>query len=256
MSITTQGHINHPVAIVTGGSRGIGRCIAESLAAEHYQVIISYQNGTPNAEAAVARIREAAGKAIAVSADIADEAAVTMLFDTAEKAFGGVDVVVHAAAVLTAKPLTELTITEIDSMITTNLRGSLLVNRQAAKKIRPGGSLINLSSAVTNNHAAGYSVYTATKAGLEAVTKVLARELGNQGITVNAIAPGPTETEMFKSDLENSPNGEQMRQAIIGMTPLGRIGKPDDIADVVLALAAKMRWVTGQVIHVSGGIAI
>jgi 3-oxoacyl-[acyl-carrier protein] reductase len=241
-------------AIVTGGSRGIGARIAERLAGNGHPVIVSYQNGAAAAERVVAAIIAAGGQAAAVQADVADEASVAELFASAEREFGAVGLVVHAAAVLTTKPLVELGLDEIDAMLRTNLRGTLIVNRQAAKSVRAGGAIINISTAVTRNFAPGYTAYGATKAGLEAITAILARELKGRDITVNAIAPGPTNTEMFAADLASSPDGAAMRQAIVDMIPLGRVGEPDDIADLVLALAGPVRWVNGQTIHASGGL--
>lgn len=248
--------MNNKTAIVTGSSRGIGKRLAERLAQDGFNVVVSYNNQKAKADEVVTGIATAGGKAIAIQADVANENAVANLFEAAEEKFGGIDVVVHAAAILQVKPLIELSFDEINSVIRTNLLGTFVVNQQAAKKVRNGGVIINISSAITNNLAIGYSAYAASKAGLEALTKVLARELGSRNITVNAIAPGPTETEMLANDLANRPNGEQMRQAIIGMTALGRIGTPDDIAEVVLAFSGNIRWITGQVIHTSGGIVI
>lgn len=242
-------------AIVTGGSRGIGRRLAERLAEAGHAVVVGYAHAAAEADAVVAGIREAGGKAVAVQADVADETAARALFDAAEAAFGGVDLVVNGAGVLTARPLVDLSLDEIDAMLRTNLRGAIVVGREAARRIRPGGALITLSSAITRNLAPGYGVYAATKAGLEALTVVLARELAGRDITVNAVAPGPTDTDMLAADLTGGGDPDAARQAIVGMTPLGRIGRPDDIAEVVLALAGPVRWIHGQVIHVSGGIA-
>ncbi|MEV1045671.1 SDR family oxidoreductase [Streptomyces sp. NPDC049916] len=241
------------VAIVTGGSRGIGRRVAERLAASGTAVVVTYQTAAASAEEVVERIRAQGGRASAVGADVADPASVAHLFAAAEEIFGGVDIVVHAAGVLTKKPLVELSVEEIDAMLHTNLRGTLLVSQRAAVHLRNGGSIINFSTAVTKVLAPGYTAYVATKAGLEAAGKVLARELAGRNITVNVVAPGPTESDMLASDLDSSPDPAAARRWMEDATPLGRLGTPDDIADVVLALTGSMPWVNGQVIHSSGG---
>jgi 3-oxoacyl-[acyl-carrier protein] reductase len=196
----SAGDRTHRVAIVTGGSRGIGRRIAERLAHEGYAVLISYRNEQAHAEAVIAGIAETGGTARAERADVADETAVARLFEAAERKFGGIDVVVHAAAVLTTKPLVDFGFDEMDRMLHTNLRGAFIVNQQAARRIRSGGAIINISSAITKGTAPGYSVYAATKAGLEAMTVTLAREMRGRDITVNVVAPGPTETDMLSAE--------------------------------------------------------
>lgn len=168
--------------------------------------------------------------------------------------FGRIDIVVNAAAVLPTGPLAEASDADIDACLQTNLRGMLVVNRLAAGTLADGGTIINLSSALSRSRNAGYALYTATKAGVEAATSVLARELAPRGITVNAVAPGRTETEMFGSDLARSGDPQAARQAIVDMIPMGRIGRPDDAADLIVALCGPVRWITGQAIHVSGGI--
>jgi 3-oxoacyl-[acyl-carrier protein] reductase len=241
------------VAIVTGGSRGIGKRIAERLAAEDYAVVIGYRSAAGDADAAVANIARDGGTAIAVAVDVADDAAVAGLFDAADCAFGGVDVVVHAAAMMITHPLADFPVADMDAILRTNLLGAFLVNRQAMTRVREGGAIVNLSSAVTRGTAPGYSVYTASKAGLEAMVRTLSLELRGRDVTINAVAPGPTETEMLRNEFAKA-DGDALRQFIVGSTPLGRIGQPDDVADVVLALAGPLRWIHGQVIHVSGGM--
>lgn len=241
------------VAIVTGGSRGIGKRIAERLASDGHAVVIGYRSAVEEADAVVRGIETDGGTAKAIAVDVADEASVTALFDAAEAAFGGVDVVVHAAAMMVTHPLAEFPVAEIDAVLRTNLFGAFLVNRQAMTRVREGGAIINLSSAGTRGTAPGYSVYVASKAGLEAMVRTLALELRGRDVTINAVAPGPTETEMLKTELAK-PDGEALRQFILGSTPRGRIGQPDDAADVVLALAGPLRWIHGQTIHASGGM--
>ncbi|MFD9701476.1 SDR family oxidoreductase [Lentzea sp. NPDC059081] len=242
------------VAVVTGGSRGIGAQVAQRLAAAGYAVAVAYQHGKDAADAVVDGI--GGDQALAVRADVADENDVTELFAAAERTFGGIDVVVHAAGSLTTKPLVELELDEIDQMLRTNLRGTLVVNRQAAKSVRAGGAIVNVSSALTRLCTPGYTAYGATKSGVEAITKILAKELAGRDITVNAVAPGATETDMLRTDMASTGDAEQTRRNIIGITPLGRIGTPDDIATVILSLVGETRWIHGQTLHVSGGIAI
>ncbi|OPY77987.1 MAG: 3-oxoacyl-(acyl-carrier-protein) reductase FabG [Syntrophorhabdus sp. PtaU1.Bin153] len=182
------------VAIITGGSRGIGRRIAERLAQANYAVVINYRSETAKADEVVAGITKAGGVAKAVSGDVADETAMARLFETAEREFGGVDVVVHVAGILSVTPLADFDLKRMDEILRTNLRGTLVVNQQAARKVHSGGAIINISSAITNNLAPGHSVYAVTKAGLEALTKVLAKELGERNITVNTVAPTTLKT--------------------------------------------------------------
>lgn len=241
------------VAIITGGSRGIGKRIAERLAAESHAVFIGYRSASEEADAVVRGIERAGGVATAVAVDVADEASVAALFDAAEAAYGGVDIVVHAAAMMITHPLADFPVAEIDAILRTNLFGAFLVNRQAMTRVREGGAIINLSSGGTRTPAPGYSVYVASKAGLEAMVRTLSLELRGRDVTINAVAPGPTETEMLKTELAK-PDGEALRQFILGSTPRGRIGQPDDAADVVLALAGPLRWIHGQTIHASGGM--
>ena len=242
------------VAIVTGASRGIGRRVAERLASEGLAVLVGFHREADRAGEVVAGIVGTGGRARVMQVDVADGASVRASFEAATSAFGGVDVVVHAAATLPHKPLVEFSDDELDAVLRTNLLGTLLVNREAARRLRRGGTLVNVSSAIMRNLAPGYLAYAATKAGLETATRILARELSGRDITVNAVAPGPTDTEMFAADLANSPNGAAMRQAIVDATPLQRIGTPDDIADLVCFLVGPARWVNGQVIHASGGL--
>lgn len=251
--IQKEGSNTRRVAIVTGGSRGIGRRIAERLAHAQYAVLINYQQATTQADEVISGIARAGGIARGYCGDIADENAIAELFDIAEQEFGGIDVVVHAAAILPMKPLIEFDIDEVGLVLKTNLLGTFIINQQAALKVRRGGAIINISSAITRTLSPGYSAYAASKAGMEALTMILARELKGQDITVNAVAPGPTETDMLFADLANNQNGEQMRQSLIDAVPLQRIGTPEDIAEIVLALAGPVRWVNGQIIHTNGG---
>ncbi|MFD5633381.1 SDR family oxidoreductase [Streptomyces sp. NPDC127077] len=239
------------VAIVTGGSRGIGRESAERLAREGYAVVVNYAGNAAEADKAVAAIAEAGGQAVAFRADVAEEAEVAALFDTAEKTFGGVDVVVHAAGVMTLAPLVDLDLDALDRMHRTNIRGTFVVDQQAARRLRTGGAIINFSSSVLALAIPGYTAYAATKGAVEAMTLILAREMRGRDITVNAVAPGPTATALFLDGKD-----EETIARMAAQPPLERLGTPEDIASVVAFLAGPSgRWVNGQVLRANGGIA-
>ncbi|QIY71681.1 SDR family oxidoreductase [Streptomyces sp. RLB1-33] len=239
------------VAVVTGGSRGIGREAAERLAADGYAVVVNYAGNEAEADKTVAAIAEAGGEAIAVRADVADETEVAALFDATESAFGGVDVVVHAAGVMVLAPLVDLDLDTLDRMHRTNIRGTFVVDQQAARRLRAGGALINFSSSVLALAIPGYSAYAATKGAVEAMTLIVARELRGRDVTVNAVAPGPTATALFLDGKD-----EETIARMAAQPPLERLGTPRDIADVVSFLAGPAgRWVNGQVLRANGGIA-
>jgi len=237
-------------AIVTGASRGIGAAITERLAHDGFAVVVNYSGNADAAAELVAKIQAASGRAVAVRADVADPAAVSALFDAAEQAFGGVDVLVNNAGVMTLSPLVDTTDDGFDRMMAVNLKGVFNGIREAGRRLQGGGRIISFSSSVVGLYQPGYAVYAATKAGVEAMTHVVAKELGPRGITVNAVAPGPVATELFldgKSD-------EQVAQ-IAGMNPFGRLGEPENIARVVSFLASPDGgWVSGQVIRANGGV--
>lgn len=237
------------VAVVTGGSRGIGRESAERLAADGFAVVVNYAGNRTEAEAAVAAITAAGGEAFAQQADVADEVAVAALFDAAEETFGGVDVVVHAAGVIALAPLAELELDTLDRMHRTNIRGTFVVDQQAARRLREGGAIINFSSSVLSLALPGYTAYAATKGAVEAMTLILARELRGRDVTVNAVAPGPTATALFLDGKD-----EETVARMAAQPPLERLGTPQDIAEVVSFLAYPARWVNGQVLRANGGI--
>lgn len=234
------------VAIVTGGSRGIGRAVVSRLAADGYKVVVGYAGNRDEAEAAV---REA-GDAIAVKADVADEAAVAALFDAAEQTFGGVDVVVHAAGRMTLSPVADLALDELDALHRTNIRGTFVVAQQAVRRLREGGALITFSSSVIALAFPGYAAYAASKGAVEAMTLVLARELRGRDVTVNTVAPGPTATALFLEANDEETIAQRAKQP-----PLERLGTPEDIAGVVAFLAGREgHWVNGQILRANGGI--
>ncbi|NYF09116.1 3-oxoacyl-[acyl-carrier protein] reductase [Leifsonia sp. AK011] len=238
------------VAIVTGGSRGIGRAVAQRLAADGCRVVVAYASNDAEASATVESIAAAGGEAIAVRTDVADEGAVDELFATASDRFGGVDVVVNAAGVMKLSPIADLDLDDFDRMVRTNLRGTVVVSRAAARHVRAGGAILNFSTSITRTSLAAYGAYAATKAAVEALGLILARELAGRDITVNTIAPGPTATELFLTGKDNA-----LIERLAAANPMNRLGKPEDIAEVVSALAGDARWINGQVIFANGGMA-
>jgi 3-oxoacyl-[acyl-carrier protein] reductase len=238
------------VALVTGASRGIGMAIAERLARDGFKLIINYSENATPAEALVRKLEEAGGHAIAVKADISDPSAVRQMFEAAEAAFGGVDVLVNNAGIMALASIAETDDASFDRHIAVNLRGTFNTLREAAKRLRAGGRIVNFSSSVVGLLMPTYGVYVATKAAVEGLTSVLAKELRGRNITVNAVAPGPTATDLF---LKGKP--QEVVDRMAKMAPLERLGQPSDIADVVSFLAGPdAAWVNGQVLRANGGI--
>ncbi|MGP4669548.1 SDR family oxidoreductase [Agrobacterium pusense] len=241
---------SHRIAIVTGSSRGIGAAIAERLAADGFTVVINYAGSAGPAEALASRIEAKAGKALTAQADVSDPAAVARMFDTTEAAFGGVDVLVNNAGIMKLASLADGDDALIDSTNAINLKGSINTLREAAKRLRDGGRIINLSSSVVGLFQPTYGVYAATEAGVEALTHVLSKELRGRNITVNAVAPGPTATALF---LDGKP--QEVVEHLSKLAPLERLGEPQDIANTVAFLAGPDgAWINGQVLRANDGI--
>jgi len=241
---------NAKVALVTGASRGIGMAVAERLARDGFKLIINYSGDAAPAEALVRKLEDAGGRAFAVKADISDPSAVRKMFDAAEAAFGGIDVLVNNAGIMTLAPIADTDDASFDRHIAVNLKGTFNTLREAAKRLRAGGRIVNFSSTVVGMLMPTYGVYVATKAAVEGLTSVLAKELRGRYITVNAVAPGPTATDLF---LKGKP--QEVVDRMAKMAPLERLGQPSDIADVVSFLAGPdAAWVNGQVLRVNGGI--
>ncbi|MFT4065170.1 SDR family oxidoreductase [Paraburkholderia sp.] len=249
--MSTQANVSK-VAIVTGASRGIGAAIAKRLAADGIAVVVNYAGRAADAQAVVDSIEAAGGRAATIQADVAVPAQVAALFDQTVTLFGGVDIVVNNAGIMQPGlvSLVDTDDTLFDRLIAINLKGTFNTLRVAAKKLRSGGRIINFSSSVQALALPGYSVYAATKAAVETMTNIFAKELRGRHITVNAVAPGPTATELFLKD--KTP--EQVEH-LAKMPPLERLGQPEDIAAVVSFLASDAAgWVDGQTLRVNGGI--
>jgi len=241
---------NNKVALVTGGSRGIGAAIVERLVSDGFTVAINYAGNVVAAEALLQKIQAAGGQGMILQADVADSAAFTHMFDAVEAAFGGVDVLVNNAGIIHYANLVDFDDATFDRLIAVNLKGTFNGMREAAKRLRDGGRIINLSTSVLGMMLPTYSVYAASKAAVEAMTSVLAKELRGRNITVNAVSPGPTATDLF---LDGKP--QEVIDRMAKMAPLERLGEPVDIARVVSFVAsAEGGWVNGQVLRANGGI--
>ncbi|HHW4286860.1 TPA: SDR family oxidoreductase [Yersinia enterocolitica] len=238
------------VAIVTGASRGIGVAIAERLAQEGYTVLINYSRADDEAEALVRKIQQAGGNALSAKGDISDPAAVAQLFTKAETAFGGVDVLVNNAGIMSLSTVADSDDEHFDRQIAINLKGSFNGMREAARRLRNGGRIVNFSTSVVGLKLEKYAVYAATKAAVETMTAILAKELRGRDITVNAVAPGPTATDLFLNG-----KSAELIEKMAKMAPLERLGTPEDIAAAVAFLVGKDGgWINGQVLRANGGL--
>lgn len=238
------------VAIVTGASRGIGAAVAQRLAQDGFAVAVNYAGNTASADALIKQIETAGGKAIAVKADVADAAAVRALFDTVEKTFGGLDVLVNNAGIMQLAKIADTDDAQFDRQIAINLKGTFNGLREAARRMRNGGRIINFSTSVVGTKLESYGIYTATKAAVESLTAILSKEMRGRSITVNAVAPGPTATDLFLTG--KSP---ELVERMAKMPPLERIATPEEIAGVVSFLAGPDGgWVNGQVLRANGGL--
>ncbi|MFE1591429.1 SDR family oxidoreductase [Nocardia sp. NPDC058705] len=246
---TTSGKSGR-VAVVTGGSRGIGRAISLELAARGNTVVVNYTDNAAAAEETVATIAAAGGTATAVKADVADEDAVSALFDRAAAEFGGVDVVVNSAGRLALSTIADLDLTVLDALHRVNIRGTFVVAKQAARRLRGGGSFVSMSTSVVGTQLPTYGAYAASKGAVEAITLILARELRGRDITVNAVAPGPTATALFLDG-----KSEDQIATLAKNPPLERLGTPEDIARVVAFLTGpEGHWINGQILRANGGM--
>lgn len=236
-------------ALVTASSRGIGRAIALCLADRGANVVVNYNQHPQAADDTVAAITSAGGKAIAVQADLGSTAAVERIFAEATEAFGALDIVVNNVGINLVSPIATTDESDFDRIVAVNFKGSFLVMKHAANAVSDNGRIINISTGNTRVSMPFIGVYAATKAAVEQMGFSLARELGSRGVTVNAVLPGLTDTDGLRPEIR------EHAASIIEMTPLGRIGTPEDVAEVVAFLASEeARWVTGQTIGASGGL--
>jgi len=242
---------NHPVALITGASRGIGAAIARRLSREGYAVAVNYASNAVEAQALAGELAASGAPAIAVRADVSDGEQVRQLFDTVEQQLGTVQVLVNNAGILKTAPLAEMTDQAFAQSFAINTQGVFNTLREAAGRLGEGGRIVNLSTSALALNLPGYAVYNGTKAAVEAFTRVFARELRGRRITVNAVAPGPVATELFL----DGKTPEQIAH-FTKMPPLERLGQPDDIAGIVAFLVGESgSWINGQVVRANGGIA-
>ena len=238
------------VAIVTGASRGIGAAVAERLATDGFTVIVNYSGDAKPAAALAAKIDGSGGRALAVKADVGNAAAVQAMFDQAEKTFGGIDILINNAGIMKLATVADSDKAMFDQQIAVNIKGSFNTMREAARRLREGGRIVNFSTSVVGTKLETYGVYAATKAAVETITAILAKELRGRNITVNAVAPGPVATDLFL--IGKSP---ELIERMAKMDPMERLGTPDDIASVVAFLVGPDGgWINGQVLRANGGM--
>lgn len=237
-------------AIVTGASRGIGAEIARRLAEDGIDVVVNYVSSANAAEEVVSAITAEGGNAIAAQADIGTQKGIATLFDKAEEAYGKVDILVNNGGVLLLAPFKDFDDETFEREVAINLGGTFRGIREAANRLNDGGSIVNFSTSVVGTKLPSYGVYAATKAAVETMTHIAAKELAARNITVNAVAPGPVATDLF---LEGK--SDELIARLTSMIPAGRLGEPDDISEVVAFLVSDAaRYVTGQVLRVNGGL--
>ncbi|MFI7386403.1 SDR family oxidoreductase [Streptomyces sp. NPDC049813] len=239
-------------AVVTGGSRGIGRAIVERLCRDGVDVVFNYAASEDAAADVVRAVRADGGKVRAIRLDLGEPDAAERLMEAADAHLGALDILVNNAAMsFTPAPLAETDAEVFDRLMAGNTRSVFLTMRHAARHMRDGGRIVNISTLNTTRPVPGIAPYAASKGAIEQLTAVAARELGPRGITVNTVSPGATDTDLLRGT-----NPPEALDAVIGRTPLGRLGRPSDVADVVAFLTGPDgRWITGQNLRASGGLA-
>jgi 3-oxoacyl-[acyl-carrier protein] reductase len=238
------------VAIVTGASRGIGAAVAERLASDGLTVIVNYSGDVKSAEALTAKIERGGGRALPVKADVSNPKAVREMFDKAAATFGGIDVLINNAGIMKLATIVDSDDALFDQQIAINLKGSFNTMREAAKRLRNGGRIVNFSTSVVGTKLETYGVYAATKSAVETMTAILSKELRGRNITVNAVAPGPVATELFLTG-----KSQELIDRLARMNPMERLGTPEDIASTVAFLVGPDGgWINGQVLRANGGM--
>jgi len=241
---------SNKVAIVTGASRGIGAAIAERLAKDGMTVVVNFAGSVDNAQALVDKIEASGGRAVTAQADVSDPAAFARMFDRAETSFGGVDILVNNAGIMTLAKMADSSDELFDRQVAINLKGTFNGLREASKRLRNGGRIVNFSTSVVGTKLETYGIYAATKAAIETMTAIVSKEMRGRSITVNAVAPGPTSTDMFLNG-----KSEELVERLAKLNPFERLGTPEDIASVVSFLVGPDGgWINGQVLRANGGM--
>ena len=242
--------LQNKVAVITGASRGIGAEISRTLANAGAKTVVNYVRNQQAADKIYAKITDAGGECLTVKADVSQAVAVRQLFDTAINHFGRIDILVNNAGILVFKKIAVISDDEFDQIVDINLKSIFYSLREAASRLSDNGRIVNISSTVTRLMLPKYGAYAATKGAVEQLTHIFAKEVGERGITVNAVSPGPVNTELFRAE-----KTEEEIKCMAALATLGRIGEPEDVARVVLFLVSEESgWISGQNIAVNGGI--
>jgi|SRR5690606_3998517 len=243
--------LQNKTAIITGSSKGLGKKTALQLAQNGANVVVNYNSNQAEAQATVQQIISSGGKAIAVKADVSQSQDIAYLFDQTIEHFGQVDIVINNAGIMITKPLKDFTDEEFDRQFAINVKSVFMMMKTASERLSQNGRIINISSSTSRLSMPTYAVYSAAKAAVEQMTKVFAKEIGSRGITVNAVLPGPMNTELFTKG-----KSEEMISRITSLSAFNRIGEVEDIVPMILFLCSEQsQWITGQNIGANGGMA-
>ena len=249
MAQNQEKRLTGKVALVTGASRGIGKTIAEELALNGAKVVVNYAGSAEKAAQVVTDIKDQGGEALAIQADISRVSEVARLFREALEFYGRLDILVNNAGIMITKTIAAVTEEDFDGIFAVNVKGTYFACQQAAKHMANNGRIINFSTSVAGAMFPAYSIYAGTKGAVEQFTRQLAKEFGVKGITINAVAPGPVNTELFTTG-----KTKEQIEALSKLNAFGRLGESEDIAKVILFLAGdESQWITGQTIRVNGG---